>query len=44
MDMRNLLVHQYFGVDLYEVWNAVAYDIPSLKKEIEGILSDERQS
>lgn len=44
VDMRNLLVHQYFGVDLYEVWNAVVYDIPSLKKEIEGILSDEQQS
>lgn len=42
--MRNLFVHQYFGVDLYEVLNAVVSDIPSLKKEIEGILSDERQS
>lgn len=42
MDMRNLLVHQYFGVDLNEVWNAVISDIPFLKKEIEVILSDKQ--
>ncbi|WP_219968338.1 DUF86 domain-containing protein [Methanospirillum stamsii] len=42
VDMRNLLVHQYFGVDLNEVWNAVISDIPFLKKEIEVILSDKQ--
>jgi uncharacterized protein with HEPN domain len=40
VDMRNLLVHQYFGVDLHEIWNALIFDIPTLKREIERILKE----
>ncbi len=29
--MRNVLVHQYFGIDLEEVWNTVLVDLPQLK-------------
>jgi len=36
--MRNILVHDYFGIDLDEVWAAVEKDIPELKKTIVGIL------
>jgi uncharacterized protein with HEPN domain len=36
--MRNILVHEYFGVDLREVWNAVERDLPSFKRAIEGLL------
>jgi uncharacterized protein with HEPN domain len=37
--MRNILVHEYFGVDLGEVWNAVERDLPGFKRAIEGLLN-----
>ena len=36
--MRNILIHDYFAVDLDEVWVAANRDIPVLKKEILAIL------
>ncbi len=33
--MRNILVHDYFGIDEEEVWNAVQRDIPELKQKVE---------
>lgn len=30
--MRHVLVHDYFGIDLAEVWTAVERDLPLLKK------------
>jgi uncharacterized protein with HEPN domain len=36
--MRNILVHEYFGVDLREVWNAVERDLPGFKRTIEGLV------
>ena len=38
MDMRNNLIHEYFGVDLELVWEVVKKDIPELKTHIEKIL------
>ncbi len=38
--MRNILVHDYFGIDLFEVWNAVENDIPKLKIAVEQLLSN----
>jgi uncharacterized protein with HEPN domain len=40
ISMRNFIVHQYFGVDLEEIWNTVIYDIPVLKNNIMQILKD----
>lgn len=37
--MRNILVHDYFGIDLEEVWVAVARDVPALKAKVVTILS-----
>jgi uncharacterized protein with HEPN domain len=37
--MRNILVHDYFGVDLEAVWGAVERDLPKLKNQV-GILLD----
>lgn len=37
--MRNKLIHDYFGVDVMAIWETVVNDIPSLKKNIEEILS-----
>lgn len=40
MDMRNKIIHEYFGVDLKLVWNVVKKDVPQLKKQIKKILSE----
>ncbi len=32
--MRHLLVHQYFGIDLDEVWSTAQQDLPKLQQEI----------
>jgi len=37
--MRNILVHDYFGIDLEEVWSAVERDIPLLKQQVIDILN-----
>jgi uncharacterized protein with HEPN domain len=38
--MRNILVHQYFEVDLAIVWRVVEDDLPPLKKQVVSILDD----
>lgn len=38
--MRNLLIHEYFGVDLEEIWNTIINDIPLFKKTIVKMISD----
>jgi uncharacterized protein with HEPN domain len=42
--MRNFVTHQYFGVSLSIIWSIVVSDIPILKKQIEGIISDLEKS
>ena len=37
--MRNVLVHDYFGVDLEEVWRVVERDLPILKRAVEAALT-----
>ena len=37
--MRNILVHDYFGIDLEEVWTAVVRDLPQLKAKIAAALA-----
>lgn len=39
ISMRNKLIHEYFGVDLKEVWHTATKDIPKLKEEIQKISS-----
>ncbi len=41
--MRNVLVHQYFGIDLDEVWDTVCTDLPVLKAKILGILAENQK-
>lgn len=38
MDMRNRLIHEYFGVDFMIVWDVVKKELPILKKKIEKIV------
>ncbi len=36
--LRNLVIHEYFGIDDITIWNIVTNDVPVLKKQIEGIV------
>lgn len=36
--MRNILVHQYFGVDWEIVWSVVSEKLPQLKRAVQTIL------
>lgn len=38
--MRDILIHEYFGVDVELVWNTVKDNLPMLKKQIKDILSN----
>jgi uncharacterized protein with HEPN domain len=38
--MRNILVHDYFRINQEVVWETVDKHVPSLKAEIERILSE----
>jgi uncharacterized protein with HEPN domain len=38
--MRNVLVHQYFGLDLDEIWDTVSTDLPVLKVKIQELLEE----
>jgi uncharacterized protein with HEPN domain len=37
--LRNVLVHQYFGIDLIEVWNTVWMDVLPLEPSIVRLLA-----
>jgi uncharacterized protein with HEPN domain len=36
--MRNILIHEYFGVDVELVWDTIQIDLPNLKSVIEELL------
>jgi uncharacterized protein with HEPN domain len=36
--MRNILVHDYFGVDLEEIWSVIERDLPGLKAALRALL------
>lgn len=39
-DFRNLLAHEYFGVDLEIVWNTAHNDLPQLLQAVERIKAE----
>ncbi|NJN74455.1 MAG: DUF86 domain-containing protein [Limnothrix sp. RL_2_0] len=39
IDFRNLLVHEYFRVDIKIVWKIIETEIPKLKRQIAKILT-----
>jgi uncharacterized protein with HEPN domain len=41
--MRNILIHEYFGVDPDEIWQVAMRDLPRLKRQLETILSAEKE-
>ena len=38
--MRDVLVHQYFGIDYEIVWDVISEKIPELQEKIESIISN----
>lgn len=36
--MRNIIVHDYDGVNMKIVWNAIKYDLPELKEKLFKII------
>ena len=41
-DLRNLIIHEYFRVNLDIIWDIVQNDIPPLKQQIETILQERK--
>lgn len=42
-DMRNVVVHGYWGVDLERVWDAIQQDLPPLVPLLRQVLEHERE-
>ena len=40
--MRNILIHEYFAVDLELVWDTIQKDLPDLKKQMKKLQKNER--
>jgi len=38
--LRNILVHEYFGLNLHQVWTMVQKDLPELEKQIQRIRAE----
>jgi len=38
--MRNIIAHQYFGIDLGAVWSVIDHDLPTLKQNIARALEE----
>lgn len=38
--LRNITIHQYFGVDLEIIWKIITNDIPKTKKEIKNLKNE----
>ena len=37
---RNVVVHDYLGIDLKQIWAIVEHDLPDLKRKIQTILGE----
>ncbi len=37
--MRNIVVHQYFAIDWLIVWDTATLDAPTLRRQLDGIMS-----
>jgi uncharacterized protein with HEPN domain len=38
--MRDVLIHDYMGVDIESVWQVTQRDLPALKRAVEALLGD----
>ena len=42
--MRDVLIHEYFNVDLFLTWKVVKHELPEVKKKLTGILAENKGS
>ena len=40
---RNVLIHNYFGLDIEAIWDTIKENIPDLKKHISSVLESEKK-
>src|SRR5262245_12010374 len=38
--LRNILVHEYFGLNMHQVWTMAQKDLPKLEKQVQRIRSE----
>ena len=38
--LKNIIVHEYFGVDLKIIWRIIKNDLPDLKKAVNAMLNE----
>lgn len=38
--LRNLLIHEYFGIDTSIIWAIVSEDLPGLKEKVQNLLNE----
>ncbi|PUU86791.1 MAG: hypothetical protein CI948_2725 [Halanaerobium sp.] len=38
--LRNIVIHEYFGVDLNIIWQVITVNLPETKPKIEEILKE----
>lgn len=41
--LRNVLIHEYFGVDIAAVWENIRQKLPELREQIKSIVEKERR-
>ena len=39
-DMRNVVIHEYFGIDTKILWDTVENELPPLVKRLKDIIAD----
>lgn len=40
--MRNLLVHEYYRVEIFKIWDVVEHHMPTLKKAVSALYEREK--
>lgn len=38
--LRNLVIHEYFGIDDFTIWNVIKLNLPPLKEKVQLIIKD----
>ncbi|WP_297510441.1 DUF86 domain-containing protein [Flavobacterium sp.] len=39
--LRNLVIHEYFGIDDFTIWNVIKINLPELKVNVQAILDND---
>jgi uncharacterized protein with HEPN domain len=40
---RNVMIHDYFGIDVEAIWDTIEENIPTLKEHITAVLKEEQE-